>query len=42
MATQQQDDIPAEFAHIFKSPSIEGMLALSPSNFEHFVAYVFT
>jgi len=31
---------PARFADLFRNPSIDAMYALSPKDFEHFIAYV--
>jgi restriction endonuclease Mrr len=31
----------AHFETLFRTPTIDGMIALDPSDFEHFVAYVF-
>jgi len=37
----QPQEHPVDFAGLFDAPSIEGMLALSPYEFEDFVGYVF-
>src|SRR6476469_1103495 len=45
-AIPQKEDVtimsaePVRFADLFRNPSIDAMYALSPKDFEHFIAYV--